>query len=284
MAFTIDETLGAGGLTTFVLAGADARVEVVPERGGLVTRFRVADDDLLFLDESTLLDRTRPVRGGIPVLFPFAGRLPDDRYAHGTMKQHGFARNRAFGVLSSEAGATSATLECRLTDDAESRPNYPWAFELRLLFTLLPGRLRIEAAITNRDARPMPHALGYHPYFRVLAAHKADVEVETDATEALDNTRGVVGPYGRPDFSRGEVDLHLRDHTYPGTLLRRLPLRPVRLDWDDAFERVVLWTLPERPFVCVEPWVAAAGAMATGEGVRIVAPGETDRIVIEVST
>jgi galactose mutarotase-like enzyme len=288
MAFTIGDHVGPGGLRTYVLAGGDTVAEIIPERGALVTRLRIREDELLFLDESTLVDRARSVRGGIPVLFPIAGRLADDRWEHEgrtySMNQHGFARNRAWEVVARETTATSARLTCRLADDGPSRAQYPWAFELELSFVLREHRLHLEAALTNRDTRPMPHALGYHPYFQVPLERKSEAVVESDATEAWDNARREFVRYQPPDLSAGEVDLNLRDHALPGTVLGRPPLRPARLDWDPAFDQLVVWTLPGRPFVCVEPWVASPGALVTGEGLRWVEPGEVDRLAVVISS
>src|SRR4051794_23759870 len=77
-----------------------SRVEVIPERCALVTSFRVGDREVLYLDPATLVDPAKNVRGGIPVLFPMAGKLANERYAvdgrEYSMKQHGFARNRAW--------------------------------------------------------------------------------------------------------------------------------------------------------------------------------------------
>ena len=55
----------------------DAEVVLAPVRGGMVTRFRIGNDDILFLDQATLRDHTQNVRGGIPILFPVAGRLTE---------------------------------------------------------------------------------------------------------------------------------------------------------------------------------------------------------------
>jgi hypothetical protein len=57
-------------LETVLLQSASSRVLVAPERGAIVTRFLVEDRPVLYLDESTLLDPKKNVRGGNPVLFP----------------------------------------------------------------------------------------------------------------------------------------------------------------------------------------------------------------------
>ena len=81
---------------------ARAKVSIVPARGAIATSFRVGERELLYLDETTLRDPTKSVRGGIPILFPSPGKLEGDRFArgafHGAMKQHGFARDLPWQV------------------------------------------------------------------------------------------------------------------------------------------------------------------------------------------
>ncbi len=62
-------------LETIALESGSSRVLVAPSRGAIITRLSVGDRQVLYLDESTLLDPSKNVRGGIPVLFPSPGRL-----------------------------------------------------------------------------------------------------------------------------------------------------------------------------------------------------------------
>src|SRR5689334_3644577 len=62
---------------TFLLAEGRNKAEIVPERGAIVTRLTVDGRDVLFMDYDTLADPTKSIRGGVPVLFPFAGALPE---------------------------------------------------------------------------------------------------------------------------------------------------------------------------------------------------------------
>jgi galactose mutarotase-like enzyme len=94
--------------------------------------------------------------------------------------------------------------------------------------------------------------LGFHPYFAV--PEKKAAFVETSATRVFDNRTGEMRAFVKPDFTQGEQDLHLLDHRESGTVLYRPPAPPIGLDWSPEFTRMVLWTLPERPFICVEPW------------------------------
>ncbi len=259
-----------------VLTEGNCVAEIVPERGALVSRFAVAGEELLFLDAGTLADPSKNVRGGIPVLFPSPGVLSGGKYRVNNrdypMRRHGFARDLAWQVR--EQQQARAVLVLR--DSELTMREFPWHFEARLTVTLAHGALCLSFAVDNRDTRPMPVHLGYHPYFQVPQAAKAEAHIDTDATRAWNNRIGAPGPYTGLDLTVTEVDLHLLDHTRPGTTLHRGPgLRPVELAWSEAFSTVVVWTLTGRDFVCVEPWTAPGGALQTGEGLRLVEPGAT---------
>ena len=281
--------VGIGGLQTVVLTspGGASECHVVPERGGLVTRFRVGDDEVLFLDEASLADRTKNVRGGIPVLFPMAGRLPEDRYqAHErtfTLSQHGFARRLPWQLVEHGSDEHHAWLQCRLVSTAETLAVFPWPFAVTLRFTLEGSQLTLDTKIENRGAEPMPHALGFHPYFRVPDAQKSNAGVRTDAKVGLDNTTGQRVQVKKLDFTVKELDLHLFGHSVPGTLLRRGDLPKVALDWSPGFTTLVLWTLAGRDFICVEPWEAPGGALATHEHLPVLAPGQSIDLVFRIA-
>ncbi|MCP3101176.1 aldose epimerase [Myxococcus sp. K15C18031901] len=266
---------GIAGLETYSLKGDDCCVEVIPSRGALVTSFQVGDEDLLYLDAATVADPAKNVRGGIPVLFPIAGPLPGDTYVAQresyTLPQHGFARRMAWAVRQAEDSLLVLGLKSR----PETLRVFPFEFDAQLTFSLAGRRLTVAFDLQNPGFRPVPVHLGFHPYFRVPDAAKAESKVETDATHAWDNVAKHEVPVTRLDLTEAEVDLHLRDHSRPGTLLARGPgLRPIKLSWSPEFRTMVVWTLRGKDFVCVEPWTAAAGALATGEGLLHVPPDE----------
>ncbi len=264
--------------------GGGTRAEVVPERGALVSRFIVEGEPILFLDESTLADPTKNVRGGIPVLFPAPGVLPDATYtAEGRsypMRRHGFARDLPWEVRTRE----SSRVVLALGHSEQTLREFPWHFEALLTVTLVGTALHLSFTAENRDSRPMPLHLGYHPYFYVPQDNKVSSTVETDASRAWDNRQGATLPFSELNLTGSEVDLHLLDHSLQGTTLERGPgLRPVELAWSPSFTTLVVWTLAGRDFVCVEPWTAPGGALQTGHGLLTVAPGATFASEFEIS-
>jgi len=255
-------------IETVRLAAGASEAWLAPARGGMVTRFSVGGEDVLYLDEATLADPTKNVRGGIPILFPIAGKLVPETLsgAAAPLAQHGFARNRPWRVVSSADRVVLA-----LDADGGTLAVYPFDFALTFIYTLRDGSLAIEQRFENRGAAPMPIQPGLHPYFAV--PDKAGARVATDATVAWDNVAAARVPFSGVDFAAGEVDLHLLDHHPHSTRLVRPGARDVVLSWSSDVHVLVLWTLPGRPFVCVEPWSAPANALQTG-GAVMVPPGD----------
>jgi galactose mutarotase-like enzyme len=261
-------------------------VTLAPSRGGMVARFSVGEVPVLFLDEATLADPTTSVRGGIPILFPIAGKLPGDRYEVAgrarSMKQHGFARNLSWTVVddSTEDGA-SVTLRLEASD--ATRAQYPFEFALHFTYRLRGGVLAVEQRFENRGDVPMPLHPGLHPYFFVPDATKSEVRLDTDATRAYDNRTGREVAVAQPiELAGREVDLFLLDHHPRHTVLHRPGMPGVRIEFGDEQALLVLWTLPGRDFVCVEPWWCRPGALADSIAPQI-APGASKSTTLRLS-
>jgi galactose mutarotase-like enzyme len=263
------------------LRAGTAVAEVAPSRGGIVTRFAVGSDEILYLDPKTLIDRTQKVRGGIPVLFPIAGRLQDDRYqAKGRsypMRQHGLARQARWSVINVE----EAHLTMEFRSDAATQASFPYAFSYRLTVDI--GRagyrsLVLESAIENLGDEPMPVHMGLHPYFLVPELDKERCFLELAGHKVYDNVHGEQRVWtGEADLTLPEVDLHFSDITSGQATLHVAGKQPRRLTFTEPYSAVALWTVSLKDFVCVEPWSAPADALNTGVGLITVQPGETRR-------
>jgi galactose mutarotase-like enzyme len=215
--------------------------EVVPGRGGLVAALAVGGRDVLFLDRSTLEDPAKNVRGGIPILFPFAGKLEDERFrpAGTRMKQHGFGRNKPWAVREQRPDA----VRLGLVQDAETRAQYPYEYDVEYDVHLLPRGLQVTLSVHNRDARPLPVSPGWHPYFRCPAGGKADVTTDVPGlrpAEQFTDAREFDFGLEAPVSGRARFDL-------PG-------LGGLRLSFSPILRHLQLWSQPGRDFVCLEPF------------------------------
>ena len=265
---------------------AKARVVLAPTRGGMVTRFIVRDTNVLYLDADTLRDPVKNVRGGIPVLFPIAGRLANDKYqwdgATYTMKQHGFARNMPWTIVD-QATDGGARLGLALTASSMTRPQYPFDFRLAVTYVLCEGRLTVQTRVSNLGERNMPIHPGLHPYFQLADRNKGAARVVTDATRAFDNRTGSIVTLREPiDLAADVVDMHVLDH-WPRTVkLTRPEDRDVELSLGVPDRVLVVWTERGRDFVCVEPWTARSNALNDGSATQVL-PGGTHETTFSIA-
>ena len=263
------------------LVDGSSGVEIAPERGGMVTRFSASGREIFYLDEATFRDETKNVRGGNPVLFPSPGPLTNERFSwagrSGSMKQHGFARNRPWTVTES----TERTLTLELRSDDVTRAQFPWDFVVEMAHELSANRLRLSQRVTNTGDAAMPFAFGFHPYF--LVGDKARVRIPTAAKRAFDNvTKKEVDVAGPIDLTQKEVDLHLFDHGSTEATLDLGDGHRVVVRASPEYHRWVIWTLAGKDFVCLEPWTAGADALNREGQVLVVAPGETKELFVEI--
>ena len=72
-------------------------IKFCPERGGVITNWVSDGNEILYFDEKRFMDKTKSIRGGIPILFPVCGNLNTSSSLFGNdylqLPQHGFARD-----------------------------------------------------------------------------------------------------------------------------------------------------------------------------------------------
>lgn len=259
------------------LVDGDSSVVVAPRRGGMVTSFNVAGREVFFMDDASFADETKNVRGGVPILFPSPGRLTDDVWAGGPLKQHGFARNHGFDVL--DRGPEWLSLRLRGSDVNEASYAYP--FELVVKYTVAGRTLRIDAEIKNHGDAAMPAGFGLHPYFLVDQASKSSVRIPTRATRVFDNRAKIERAFTGLDLDGEEVDLHFLDHGASEASLLS-PDLVVALRASPEFSHWVVWTQGGKSFVCLEPWTCPPDMLRTGERLLAIPPGGSHRLWVEI--
>lgn len=261
--------------------GSGDALRLVPERGGLVTGWRSGGRDWLYLDEARFADPALSVRGGIPVLFPICGNLPGDRLplpqGDFTLPQHGFARDLPWSL---EPLADGEGVALTLVDGPTTRAAYPFAFRLQLELRLAPGTLAIAALVSHTgpsEAPPMPFSLGLHPYF--LVSDPAAVQLEGLPEHCFDHlSQAEAATAAQLDRLAAGVDLLARPSGGAVTLRDPGAATTLSLEITSPLDRVVIWTDPPRPMVCLEPWSGPRGALLSGDGLLALPPGESLRL------
>jgi aldose 1-epimerase len=264
--------------------GASASID--DAHGGRLASLRVGGRELL-------VGPSGPDDAGITwgcyLMAPWAGRLADGRLpwrgrtiqlrrTHGRHAIHGLVWAVPWRVV------RATPTECELVVDL-ARDGWPFGGEVRQRFRLEPGRLNLDASI-HAD-RPMPAALGWHPWFQ---RGLPDPSLHLGAEGILERRRmlptGVVQPLsGKHDLRSGPVLGRRRlDDAYVGAtspVTLRWPDLELRLEFGAECGTVVVYT----PWnaVCIEPqtaWPNALGlspADAIAAGARFLAAGESLR-------
>ncbi|BAZ31041.1 aldose 1-epimerase [Cylindrospermum sp. NIES-4074] len=263
---------------TYILSDevADAQIEVVPERGGIITRWRIQGQEIFYLDTERFTHPELSVRGGNPILFPICGNLPDNIYTHNgqryTLKQHGFARELPWDVTQ-QATQDKASLTVVLNSNEETKAVYPFDFQLAFTYQLQGNTLEVHQEYKNLSAKPMPFSAGFHPYF--LCGDKNQLEVAIPSLRYQDNkTKEFHSFNGKFDFNQDEIDFAFGGLTSKSASVtdnsRKLKLT---LDYDDIYTWLVFWTVKGKEFYCLEPWTATRNALNTGDNLTVLAPG-----------
>ena len=276
---------------TYILTDQDsgARAEIVPERGGMVTEWEIGETQILYFDAERFTDPAKSVRGGIPILFPICGNLPDNTYSVDgqsyTLAQHGFARNLPWTVSDRGVKENGAVLQLTLESNEDTLSVYPFEFQLEFTYRLQGNQLHIEQRYTNKSDRPMPFSTGLHPYFHLENADtetKAQLQLEIPATRYINQIDKTEHDYnGTLNWSAPELDLAFRPISAQQTSATD-PTRPVTvtISYDDSYTTLVFWTVEAKNYYCLEPWSAPRNALNTGTDLLTLAPGEAQTIKV----
>ena len=244
--------------------------------------------------------------GRAPILFPVVGKpagevIRVDGRAY-PMKQHGFARRSAFDVVATEPHRAVFVL----TDDAETRAAYPFAFRLEVAFTLHGATLRIAVTVANPADTPLPASLGFHPAFAwplpygaARADHRIVFEQDEPGPLRTIAADGTIAADERPSPVADRI-LPLTDDLFAHDALVFDPIHShavtygppagpaLKIAFPDT-PQLGIWTKPGARFLCIEPWHGLADPESyTGEfrdkpGVFIVPPGGSTCIGMSVT-
>jgi len=275
--------MSAPSYKTYVLSdtSGQSRLEVVPERGGIVTSWQLQGQEIFYLDAARFANPDLSVRGGMPILFPICGNLPDNTYTYKDqtfqLKQHGFARDLPWEVQ--EETLTSLTLALNSTE--KTQEVYPFEFQVIFTYQLAGNSLEIHQRYTNHSQEAMPFSTGLHPYF--LTNDKTQLQFHIPATQMWDKVTGETGSFvGTFDMSRDEIDAALRPLTGQSAAVVD-GNRTMALTYDSVYSTLVFWVVKGKDYYCLEPWSSPRNALNTGEDLVSLAPGASLETLVTLS-
>ncbi len=202
-----------------------------------------------------------------PNLFPVTGALKDDKYildgVEYSMPKHGFAKDKTFEVES----ATDTTAVFLLRSDDSTKAGFPYEFEFRICYTLTDSKISIDYKVTNLSEKTMWFSVGSHDGFATPeGVQDYDLIFSENETLSTYPVVGVLLGYDTTPIINGSNKFTLsydickydslvfKDMKSDSCrLVNRNTGRGIQLDYPEC-NRFVIWTIPDAPYVCLEPW------------------------------
>ncbi|WP_254507236.1 aldose 1-epimerase [Anatilimnocola floriformis] len=301
----------ASGATAEVLVslGFNCHRFSVPHRGRQV--------DVLWRSQSFLSGSDRPSRSGIPILFPFPGRIRGTTYtwegktytipagdAFGNAI-HGFVHTRPWRVIEKDRRRVVGQFQASV-DDPNILTQWPGDFRLTASYDLSGGMLQLNYLIENAGDTPLPCGLGLHPYFHVpftdgSADHclallpgnerwVLDGMLPTGERAALEHAQEyhAGAAFGGLQLDDVFTDLQFDDGWCRGHVYDPAAKLAVTISFSSVFRECVVFTPPHREAICIEPYscvpnAAELTARGVDAGLRVLQPGESFAASVEIT-
>ncbi|OAI56075.1 hypothetical protein AYO49_04875 [Verrucomicrobiaceae bacterium SCGC AG-212-N21] len=215
---------------------------------------------VLYMSPQAIFQEGKPIRGGVPVCWPWFGPHETDASLPG----HGFVRIRFWELTDASEDDAGVTLKLALQDDAETRRKWPHAFRLELEMRL-GAEMHLALRVSNTGDAPYEITGALHTYLTVGDIHRVTVE-GLDGAEYLDTVGGRRDMHtqtGDVKFDR-EVDrnyhtsgeVRVQDAAWNRTITVRPSGSHTAVVWNPWIEKSKTFSdLPDEAytgFVCVE--------------------------------
>lgn len=233
---------GNGGLAKIHVQTAVSEAEIYLH-GAHVTHFqRKGEAPLLFLSDKSHFENDQPIRGGVPVIFPWFG-------AKEGKPMHGFARTQNWELKEIVQNSCAVDLHFSLPISTEAAEFPPFTAEY---FVSVGEALALELKVTNRSSEEFAFENCLHTYFSIGDIHGVSVS-GLKGVDYLDKVEGFARKKetnAQIKFS-GETDrvyVKTRDTTeiHDAGLSRKIIIEK------GGSNSTVVWN----------PWIAKAKAMA----------------------
>jgi aldose 1-epimerase len=278
-------------------------VELVPDAGMLCRSLRHRGEELLAQNAGLGAYAERGKTMGIPLLYPWANRLADFEYGvagrtvtvprdpqrialdDNGLPIHGVigGRLRWEPTHPPDPGVQSLTArlcwsESQLPGSFEAFPfRHDLVYEARLVDSCLQVTIVVDACGEDR----VPVAFGLHPYLSPpgVARERYRVELPPMRRLKLDAEQIPVGPgeqlpARRFELAQDQFDDGFDDVAEPARFAVEDGTRRIELELVEGYPCAQVYAPRAGQFICFEPMTAPANALRSGDGLRVLKPGE----------
>lgn len=141
--------------------------------GAHITSFRPHNSmDLLWMSPDSSFELGKPIRGGIPVCFPWFGPHKTDP----EKPQHGFGRLMYWEVVSTSTNASGeSVVRLQLCSSDETKAYWPHDFCAEMTF-VVGKTLTATLKVTNTSGQPFDYTSALHTYYSLSAIESISIE------------------------------------------------------------------------------------------------------------
>lgn len=266
--------------------------------------------EMLWADPDFSTGQRRPSSGGIPLLFPFPGRIggakfvfegreyqlePGDAFGNAI---HGFVFNRPWRIVEQNESRVVGQFQASV-DDPTILDRWPADFRIRVSYEVRGAELVSVVIYENTGDGPLPCGFATHAYFRLPLADRSKV-ADTIVTapvgafwelEKMIPTGRVLPIAASQQLAKGlRLDEHQFDTVFTqlqsdadGSIRTHLadPAsgRKLTQTFDSSFTQCVVYTPGHREAICLEPYTCVPDAIRLRDeghetGLQILQPGE----------
>ena len=239
----------------------------VSNKGAELTSIKFNEREMLH-DGKSFWDRQSPV------LFPMVGRLRDNKTIINEktyqMPQHGFARDMEFELVEE----TENKKIYKTKSNEETLKMYPFEFELYTKYEIEQDKLIVEYKVINTDNKEMLFGIGGHPGFKLEMPQQEyyfEFEHEEDKVEFMEVDGQYISKKPAKNILENNKIINIKEDSFvnDAIMMKSLKSKTITLKQkkDDKkvlefdfseFPILAIWTMPNAPFICLEPWFNTA--------------------------
>ena len=286
---------------TITSPGGETSAEFAPEANLVCCSLRHRGEELLDPGDGVEAYAQRGKTMGIPLLYPWANRLaaPEYTVAGRTVKlpapagrypidPNGLPMHGAMpGALRWSVDEASPADRLRATlawEGEDLLALFPFAHHVEAQAQVTERGLELATIVHADGGDPVPVSFGYHPYLVLSGSARDGWQVDLGASQQLElDTRMI--PTGERttlhprDFllAQRSLDDGLAGLSAPAQFLVSDGRRALSVSFETGYQWAQVYAPVGRDVICFEPMTAPSNALRSGDGLTVLAPGESYR-------
>ncbi len=248
------------------------------EKGGELISFKVNGEERLHQGENCTDENGKVYwKRHSPVLFPIVGKLKKNRTLIGgrtyEIMQHGFARDLDFEPITKLNNFHSYVLK----SNKYTLTRYPYDFELYNTYRSEENKLTTIYKVVNTGLINLPFGIGGHPAFKIdgeelkKGHYYLEFEEEEEKIHFLYLVDGLIGTEYAKNRIINKKYITIDSHTFDDDALIMKGIKSNKISLKNyatnrtvltmdftGFPYLAIWSKPNAPFICIEPWYSTA--------------------------